>query len=303
MPKRKAKIIGLQDPSLHQKTTTELQKQQRGISGRLRSVLHNKQSTAALDEETRLMIKRARLEALEADNYIESTYANLSSTLGTNTTLGGGPSVEDEDFYIGEPETSKKITAIRPKLSNPGYQATPLATTASVIASHSTVTGRKGGGGRGGTTSHVVPPLPPTVQPSSISNTVPLPSTTIGILPSIATIIPKNNVKLRKLPDLLLYETSSLVIENKGSTSALNTVNFSNGLPLSSLPLYQGPTLLAEHSQTASVGLSSVPSRQFCMVCGYEGKYTCTKCGTRYCSSKCGHHHQETRCIVKPPIR
>ena len=39
------------------------------------------------------------------------------------------------------------------------------------------------------------------------------------------------------------------------------------------------------------------PSRKFCSVCGYIGTYTCTRCGCRYCCSKCLASHKETRCL------
>ena len=42
---------------------------------------------------------------------------------------------------------------------------------------------------------------------------------------------------------------------------------------------------------------SNQPPRKFCSVCGYVGTYACTRCGCRYCSSKCLASHKETRCL------
>lgn len=42
---------------------------------------------------------------------------------------------------------------------------------------------------------------------------------------------------------------------------------------------------------------SKLPNRHFCAVCGYFSPYTCTACGTRYCSIQCHRVHQETRCL------
>lgn len=42
---------------------------------------------------------------------------------------------------------------------------------------------------------------------------------------------------------------------------------------------------------------SKLPERHFCAVCGFPSNYTCTTCGTRYCSIKCLGVHQDTRCL------
>ncbi|CAN0403427.1 unnamed protein product, partial [Scytosiphon promiscuus] len=43
--------------------------------------------------------------------------------------------------------------------------------------------------------------------------------------------------------------------------------------------------------------VSKQPPRAFCSVCGYLGLYTCTRCGSRFCCSKCSEQHKETRCL------
>ncbi|XP_055859015.1 zinc finger HIT domain-containing protein 1 [Episyrphus balteatus] len=48
---------------------------------------------------------------------------------------------------------------------------------------------------------------------------------------------------------------------------------------------------------TAQAKPSKYPPRHFCAVCGVFSKYSCTACGTRYCSIRCLHTHQETRCL------
>lgn len=43
---------------------------------------------------------------------------------------------------------------------------------------------------------------------------------------------------------------------------------------------------------------SAFPARQcFCSVCGYIGHYSCTRCGSKFCSIKCNESHKETRCF------
>lgn len=42
---------------------------------------------------------------------------------------------------------------------------------------------------------------------------------------------------------------------------------------------------------------SSRPRRHFCSVCGFLGTYSCTRCGSRFCSVKCNNNHKETRCL------
>ncbi|OZJ06483.1 hypothetical protein BZG36_00605 [Bifiguratus adelaidae] len=48
---------------------------------------------------------------------------------------------------------------------------------------------------------------------------------------------------------------------------------------------------------TASASPSRYPPRHFCSVCGFQSKYTCIKCGMKYCSTKCLETHEETRCL------
>lgn len=42
---------------------------------------------------------------------------------------------------------------------------------------------------------------------------------------------------------------------------------------------------------------STNPKRNFCSVCGLIGQYSCTRCGSRYCSIRCNSNHKETRCL------
>jgi zinc finger HIT domain-containing protein 1 len=46
-----------------------------------------------------------------------------------------------------------------------------------------------------------------------------------------------------------------------------------------------------------AAGPSTNPRRHFCSVCGYIGDYTCTRCGSRFCSIRCNNNHKETRCL------
>ncbi|KAI3431569.1 hypothetical protein D9Q98_004619 [Chlorella vulgaris] len=49
---------------------------------------------------------------------------------------------------------------------------------------------------------------------------------------------------------------------------------------------------------TAAVGPPRIAApRKFCSVCGDMSAYTCTRCGSRYCSRRCHVVHTETRCL------
>lgn len=37
--------------------------------------------------------------------------------------------------------------------------------------------------------------------------------------------------------------------------------------------------------------------RKFCSVCGSMSPYTCTRCGSRFCSVRCSIIHTDTRCL------
>ena len=42
---------------------------------------------------------------------------------------------------------------------------------------------------------------------------------------------------------------------------------------------------------------SNYPPRKFCSVCNKFSKYTCTRCGARYCDKRCWNMHKEIQCI------
>jgi len=48
----------------------------------------------------------------------------------------------------------------------------------------------------------------------------------------------------------------------------------------------------ADVYREAAVKGGRYPSRTFCSVCGYWGKYGCMKCGDRYCSEACAETHR-----------
>nr|KAJ0201089.1 hypothetical protein LSAT_V11C600316610 [Lactuca sativa] len=48
----------------------------------------------------------------------------------------------------------------------------------------------------------------------------------------------------------------------------------------------------------AAVGPPSSGSRRhFCTVCGFSAKYTCVRCGMRFCAVRCQNIHNDTRCL------
>lgn len=60
------------------------------------------------------------------------------------------------------------------------------------------------------------------------------------------------------------------------------------------LPPDDAPAL---HYFAAAMGPpSSSSARHWCVVCGFSARYTCTRCGLRLCSNKCGDDHADTKC-------
>lgn len=47
---------------------------------------------------------------------------------------------------------------------------------------------------------------------------------------------------------------------------------------------------------TAAAPPSRRPPLFLCSVCGYKGKYTCIRCGLRYCDIGCRQTHDDSRC-------
>lgn len=45
------------------------------------------------------------------------------------------------------------------------------------------------------------------------------------------------------------------------------------------------------------VAPSKYPVKNLCNICGFHGKYSCVKCGLKYCSLACDLTHKETRCL------
>ena len=48
---------------------------------------------------------------------------------------------------------------------------------------------------------------------------------------------------------------------------------------------------------TINAAPSKLPSRKFCSVCGLDGVYSCTRCGSKCCSQHCMSHHKESLCL------
>ncbi|OQR86981.1 hypothetical protein ACHHYP_09634 [Achlya hypogyna] len=170
-----------------------------------------------VDEETRKQVRNARLDALEADNYVEPTDDG-----------------EDEDLYIEDDSgtPSKKPLKSRAKAKSKG-----------------------------------------TVVPVSISG--------------------RRRI-VRKVKSL-----AHLIFEECGTGEDTQRPNYI----------------------TAAVKPAKTPPRHFCVVCGYPFRYslhaactsktvlrsltrrtlfsdyTCGRCGSRFCSVRCGDQHKETGCL------
>jgi HIT zinc finger len=85
------------------------------------------------------------------------------------------------------------------------------------------------------------------------------------------------------------------------STSTMNYCNIyintsSSGSARASLESGTDDTALLPYLSIAALPSKSA-TRYFCSVCGFFGTYTCTRCGCRFCCTKCLASHKETRCL------
>lgn len=74
---------------------------------------------------------------------------------------------------------------------------------------------------------------------------------------------------------------------NTSSSSSSTNASLESGMDDTSLLPYLSIAALPSKSAT----------RHFCSVCGFFGTYTCTRCGCRFCCSRCLASHKETRCL------
>jgi hypothetical protein len=106
--------------------------------------------------------------------------------------------------------------------------------------------------------------------------------------------------RMRKLQDVLAYELGAPPAGSGGGGAPSGSGGASGGSAsggaLFGLPPFAGNAEAAEHYVAAAMGRPTLPPRPFCSVCGFAGKYACTRCGARFCSGKCREHHAETRC-------
>ncbi|KAG5567061.1 hypothetical protein RHGRI_002584 [Rhododendron griersonianum] len=57
------------------------------------------------------------------------------------------------------------------------------------------------------------------------------------------------------------------------------------------------PPHLPSYLRAAVGPPSSTTRRHFCTVCGFTAKYTCIRCGMRFCAIRCQNIHNDTRCL------
>ncbi|KAL6784298.1 hypothetical protein ACKKBG_A05605 [Auxenochlorella protothecoides x Auxenochlorella symbiontica] len=94
--------------------------------------------------------------------------------------------------------------------------------------------------------------------------------------------------KKRKLKTGSMRKTRGMVAER-----ARGPKLFRDWLEEADLAHHPGPNYL-----TAAMGPPrSRSTRHSCTVCGDASKYSCTRCGSRFCSRRCNATHVETRCL------
>ncbi|CAO3568179.1 unnamed protein product [Mortierella alpina] len=119
----------------------------------------------------------------------------------------------------------------------------------------------------------------------------------VGTVGSSSSAVPTGRSKGKKAPKAGISDDDLI-----GSSTAVHT----RRPVLSRKPLHMlldesgiadyGPSVPSY--LTANMGPSRYPDRQFCSVCGWKGKYRCSKCGMRYCDLRCLKTHEETRYCV-----
>ena len=103
--------------------------------------------------------------------------------------------------------------------------------------------------------------------------------------------------------DGLHRQNNNLEWSGPGSISA-STVNYCNvyiNTSNSSIGSASIESGVDDNTLLPYLSIAALPSktstRYFCSVCGYFGTYTCTRCGCRFCCTKCLLSHKETRCL------
>ena len=103
--------------------------------------------------------------------------------------------------------------------------------------------------------------------------------------------------------DGLHRQNNNLEWSDPGSLAASSVnycnvyINTSNSSTASaSIDLSMDDNILLPYLSIAALPSKS-STRYFCSVCGYFGTYTCTRCGCRFCCTKCLLSHKETRCL------
>lgn len=90
--------------------------------------------------------------------------------------------------------------------------------------------------------------------------------------------------------------SSSSSSSSRKGTNASRSSSAHNPAPSRGQPRSASAVEVKYHTIAAKA--SVFPARQcFCSVCGYIGHYSCTRCGSKFCSIKCNESHKETRCF------
>ena len=96
-----------------------------------------------------------------------------------------------------------------------------------------------------------------------------------------------------------LTKGSSSNLSKLGAAKSASTAsNLNLKSAISSDSLGYGNNTDEVNYYTIAAKPSAFPARQcFCSVCGFIGHYSCTRCGSKFCSIKCNESHKETRCF------
>eukprot|EP01032_Pedospumella_encystans_P023024 gene23024-26078_t len=111
------------------------------------------------------------------------------------------------------------------------------------------------------------------------------------------TCVPANSSSSGNLKNLGKGSSSNLSkLGTTKNASAASNLNLKSAMSSDSQSF--GNNTDEVNYYTIAAKPSAFPARQcFCSVCGFIGHYSCTRCGSKFCSIKCNESHKETRCF------
>jgi len=237
------------------------------VAGRLKTL---SQSFRQLDEDTRRSIQKARVDALESDNHGEDAGAGLG---------------DDDEFYVDDEGVSELDVESWTDVCR-WSASDPLKWLCfHILAAHlQTEKKSRAGSGAGG-------PKAKAASAQAMKKFSEKRARTRALAETVAA-------ELGLFAEAADHATGTVdLAKARASVLAVQRGDSAVRVPAGAGPL-EGGDEPARSFLLAGAGAALYPGRPLCSVCGFKGLYSCTRCGSRVCSSKCTAQHKETRCLV-----